>query len=74
MKNEKQKQFTNGVVYAPLDGPPDESVSELPVHRDLFPVGFFKNPHHLHHNHETGMTIGTVHAYCNAVLWEYHGE
>ena len=58
----------------PLDGPPAKSVSELSVHRDLFPVGFFKNPHHLHHNHETGMTIGTVHAYCNAVLWEYHGE
>jgi hypothetical protein len=29
---------------------------------------------HLHHSHETGMTIGAVHARCNAVLWQYHGE
>jgi len=41
---------------------------------NLFPRGFFDHPVHLHHNHETGMTIGAVHAHCNAVLWQYHGE
>jgi hypothetical protein len=28
----------------------------------------------LHHCHQTGLTIGAVHAKCNAVLWQYHGE
>ena len=37
----------------------------------LFPEGFLKYPIHLQHNHDTGMTEGAVHAYCNAVLWEY---
>ena len=39
-----------------------------------FPPNFLKYPIHLHHSHETGLTIGAVHAYCNAVLWQYHGE
>jgi hypothetical protein len=29
---------------------------------------------HLHHSHKTGLTLGAVHALCNAVLWHYHGE
>jgi hypothetical protein len=42
----------------------------------LFPrgIGFLQYPVHLHHDHKTGLTIGAVHAYCNAVLWQYHGE
>ena len=40
----------------------------------LFPKGFLENPIHLHHDHNTGLTIGAVHAYCNGVLWQYHGE
>jgi len=40
----------------------------------LFPPHFLKYPIHLHHDHKTGMTIGAVHNYCNAVLWQYHGE
>ena len=39
-----------------------------------FPKHFLKNPIHLHHRHDTGLTLGAVHAYCNAVLWQYHGE
>ena len=39
-----------------------------------FPSNFFKWPIHLHHDHETGLTIGAVHAYCNAVLWMHYGE
>ena len=42
--------------------------------RATYPPNFFKHPVHLHHCHRTGLTIGAVHAYCNAVLFEYHGE
>jgi len=55
-------------------GPPEFLSLEKRIDWDLFPPGFLKNPVHLHHNHDTGMTIGAVHAYCNAVLWQYYGE
>lgn len=58
----------------PLSGKPLRDIRELPVDKGLFPPNFFKWPVHLHHNHDTGMTIGAVHARCNAVLWQYHGE
>jgi len=59
----------------PLNKKPQDVMNENPpVNRSLFPVGFFKWPVHLHHNHTTGATIGAVHCYCNAVLWQYHGE
>lgn len=45
-----------------------------PINYRLFPLSFFNWPIHLHHSHKTGMTIGAVHAVCNAVLWQYHGE
>lgn len=51
--------------------------SELKIlnrHRSHFPENFFKYPIHLHHDHETGMTIGAVHNMCNAWLWIYEGE
>lgn len=57
-----------------LDDPPRGDVQEKPVNAKLFPPDFFVWPVHLHHNHETGMTIGVVHAYCNAVLWQFHGK
>lgn len=57
-----------------LDGDPPVKVRNLSVDPNLFPRGFFDHPVHLHHSHETGITIGAVHSYCNAVLWEYHGE
>jgi len=59
---------------SPLNGPPPEKISLLVIDEDLFPENFFKYPVHLHHNHDTGMTIGAVHCYCNAVLWQYCGE
>lgn len=59
---------------APLAGEPDPRLSKVPVNPELFPPGFFKSPVHLHHNHTTGMTIGAIHARCNAILWQYHGE
>jgi len=57
-----------------LTSPPPAEVTDLYVDRSYFPKSFFKYPVHLHHSHETGLTIGTVHNYCNAVLWQYHGE
>jgi len=58
---------------ADLDGPPHPDMDK-PINKSLFPDGFFKWPLHLHHDHNTGYTIGTVHAHCNAILWQYHGE
>lgn len=42
----------------------------------LFPNGrdFLRHPVHLQHDHVTGLTEGAVHAYCNAVMWEYYGR
>ncbi len=57
-----------------LDKNPCSSVRSRKIHPDLYPPGFFKYPVHLHHSHDTGLTIGAVHNYCNAVLWEYYGE
>lgn len=57
-----------------LSSDPAERIMELDVNPDLFPPKFFDSPIHLHHNHTTGMTIGAVHAHCNAVLWQYLGE
>ena len=58
----------------PLLGAPSQEVVSTRVNKRLFPVNFFKYPVHLHHCHNTGMTIGAVHNKCNAVLWQYHGE
>ena len=40
----------------------------------IFPPNFLKHPVHLQHCHKTDMTEGAVHAYCNAVLWQYEGR
>lgn len=53
---------------------PSSDVKSKTVNESLFPDTFFTWPVHLHHNHNTGMTIGAEHSYCNAVLWEFHGE
>lgn len=53
-----------------LDGP----APKAKLNYSLFPMGFFEHPVHLHHDHDTNLTIGAVHSVCNAVLWQYHGE
>lgn len=58
----------------PLAGRPSGEVETLWVDKDLFPPTFFDWPVHLHHDHDTGLTLGAVHHRCNAVLWQYHGE
>ena len=55
----------------PLDSDPAKRVSDKPVNKKLFPLGFFNHPVHLQHCHNTGLTEGAVHAYCNAVMWQY---
>lgn len=57
-----------------LSSEPSNSVKKMTVNRKLFPKKFFEYPIHLHHSHDTGMTIGAVHCYCNAVLWQYFSE
>lgn len=49
---------------------PPEKITCVKVQWSLFPKNFLKYPIHLHHNHETGMTIGAVHSLCNAVSWQ----
>lgn len=58
----------------PLSGEPAKEIAETQVDESLFPENFFKWPIHLHHDHNSGLTIGAIHCKCNAVLWEYYGE
>jgi len=57
-----------------LDGNPSILSMITVVSRELFSKNFFDHPVHLHHSHDTGMTLGAVHCHCNAVLWQFHGE
>jgi len=57
-----------------LDDEAPADVVEKPIDWGMFPPNFLKYPVHLQHDHGTGMTEGAVHAYCNAVLWQYHGR
>jgi hypothetical protein len=58
----------------PLRLDPPSEIRAKSINWKLFPPNFTRYPHHLHHDHRTNLTIGTVHALCNAVLWQYHGE
>ena len=59
---------------APLKDAPPEGILGKKVTPHIYPEGFFTHPVHLHHDHITEMTVGAVHNYCNAVLWEYEGK
>lgn len=74
---EQYVEEQNGLCYycnMPLDEEPPDEVQGKSINKKLFPESFFRWPVHLHHCHETGLTIGAVHAKCNAVLWQYEGE
>ena len=49
-------------------------ITDMDINWSYFPDNFLKYPIHLQHNHETGMTEGAVHNYCNAVMWQYEGR
>jgi hypothetical protein len=57
-----------------LWGEPPERITNKLIFWDNFPKGFLNNPVHLQHCHNSGLTEGAVHAYCNAVMWQYHGR
>lgn len=57
-----------------LDQEAPEYIKEKHIFWDLFPPNFLKYPVHLQHDHDTGMTEGAVHNYCNAVMWQYEGR
>jgi hypothetical protein len=57
-----------------LDESPSEEITKKTINWGLFPKNFLKYPVHLQHCHKTGMSEGAVHAYCNAVLWQYEGR
>ena len=54
-----------------LDGKARADILARSINLRNFPLGFLDYPVHLHHDHVTDLTIGAVHAYCNAVLWQY---
>ena len=54
-----------------LEKEPPLRVTEKTIDWSLFPENFLRYPVHLQHDHKTGMTEGAVHAYCNAVMWQY---
>lgn len=58
----------------PLEKGPPKRITDIRVNWRLFPKSFLKHPIHLQHDHKTGLTEGAVHAYCNAVMWQYEGR
>lgn len=57
-----------------LKSAPPKNITGKKINWKLFPPNFLKYPVHLQHDHISGMTEGAVHAYCNAVLWQYHNK
>lgn len=49
-------------------------ITEKEINWSYFPKNFLKYPIHLQHDHNTGLTEGAVHNYCNAVMWQYEGK
>lgn len=58
----------------PLAGNPPRELVERPIRWGRFPTRFLDNPVHLHHDHKTGMTVGAIHAFCNAYSFDYIEE
>lgn len=57
-----------------LSKEPPKNVTNKKINWKLFPENFLQYPVHLQHNHETDLTEGAVHSYCNAVMWQYEGK
>lgn len=67
----------DGMCYwckQPLDEKPPKEVTSKKINLKLFPPGFLRHPVHLQHDHSSDLTEGAVHAYCNAVMWQYYGR
>ena len=57
-----------------LNEDPPQEITSKKIYLNMFPPNFLRHPIHLQHNHDTGMTEGAVHAYCNAVMWQYENR
>lgn len=57
-----------------LEDLPTEAMLANKIDTNLFPYNFFDHSIHLHHDRSTGLTVGAVHALCNAVLWQFEGQ
>lgn len=70
------KQQNNLCMYCneTLNENPPDRITSKPINWKLFPENFLMYPVHLQHDHNTNMTEGAVHSYCNAVLWQYEGK
>ena len=70
------KEQNNLCFYCnlPLDKEVPDNLKTKWINPKLFPDNFFKYPIHLQHDHDTNMTEGAVHNYCNAVMWQYEGR
>ena len=70
------KEQNNSCIHCggSLGEVPPSHITKKTINWKLFPPNFLAYPVHLHHSHKTGLTLGAVHAYCSAVLWQYHGE
>lgn len=79
-RREVRQQYARqqkGMCYyckEPLENPPPQRITDLEIEWERFPQGFLTHPVHLHHHHYTHATLGAVHSYCNAVLFQYEGE
>lgn len=79
-KREVREQYVReqkGLCYYcgfSLDHEAPEHITNKPINWRLFPQNFLQYPIHLQHDHDTGMTEGAVHNYCNAVMWQYDGR
>ncbi len=74
---EQYVEEQNGLCYYcsnTLTDEPPQKVLNKKINWSLFPNGFRNYPVHLQHNHNTGMTEGAVHNYCNAVMWQYENR
>jgi hypothetical protein len=70
------KQQQNLCMYCncSLSQKAPKEITDIKINWSLFPAYFLRYPIHLQHNHNTGLTEGAVHNYCNAVMWEYEGR
>lgn len=72
---EEYIKLQNGECYwckCNLHKEPPGFIKNKKINWKLFPSNFLQYPIHLQHDHFTGLTEGAVHAYCNAVMWQYH--
>ena len=74
IKYVKKQDYKCWYCKGDLREDPPKEITEKYINWRLFPLNFRDYPVHLQHNHETDMTEGAVHMYCNAVMWQYEGR